>query len=40
MEHGKYSKECKDFLASLTEIDDVTDVAGIGRRAVCMRVVN
>jgi hypothetical protein len=40
MEHGTYEKECKDFVARLTEIDDVTDVAGIGRLAVFIRGVN
>jgi hypothetical protein len=40
MERGTYSKERKDFVARLTETDDVTDVAGIGRRAVCTRGVD
>jgi len=40
MEHGTYSKECKDYVAHVTETDDITDVAGIWRRAVCMQGVN
>jgi hypothetical protein len=40
MEHGTYSKECKDFVTLLTETAHVTDIAGIWRLAVCMRGAN